>query len=122
MDQQTPTTQPNIDTMDGSVGNNLMPVIASTNTSALSDLEHKVMHRYHDHANDPEFGYYSQQTTEQSFPMRLHYMLNDIEQDNLSHIASWMPHGRCESQSMLSSLGQLRCGLSLTVAIRLCSA
>ena len=68
---------------------------------SFDDAAHKVTHNYHDHANDPAGGYGVQEAaggsgTEQSFPMRLHYMLNDIQQDNLSHIVSWMPHGRCK--------------------------
>lgn len=31
---------------------------------------------------------------EQNFPVRLHYMLGDMETDGLDHIASWQPHGR----------------------------
>lgn len=31
---------------------------------------------------------------EQNFPMKLHYMLNDMESDGLDHIVSWQPHGR----------------------------
>lgn len=65
--------------------------------------EHKVTHHYNDHANDPDGDYDVHQIVaknggqgaEQSFPMKLHYMLNDIEEDSLSHIVSWMPHGRC---------------------------
>lgn len=33
-------------------------------------------------------------TSDQSFPVRLHYMLNEIEGDGLSHVISWAPHGR----------------------------
>lgn len=66
--------------------------------------EHKVTHHYSDHANDPDGDYDVHQIVaknggqgaEQSFPMKLHYMLNDIEEDSLSHIVSWMPHGRCK--------------------------
>jgi hypothetical protein len=31
----------------------------------------------------------------QPFPERLHDMLEHVEQDGLSHIISWQPHGRC---------------------------
>lgn len=65
--------------------------------------EHKVSHHYHDHANDPDVDDGAQlraaagggSGSEQSFPMKLHYMLNDIEKDGLSHIISWSSHGRC---------------------------
>lgn len=29
------------------------------------------------------------------FPVRLHFLLTQVENDNLSHIVSWQPHGRC---------------------------
>ncbi|KAI2501075.1 hypothetical protein MHU86_13366 [Fragilaria crotonensis] len=29
------------------------------------------------------------------FPVKLHEMLDHIEQDGLSHVVSWQPHGRC---------------------------
>ena len=30
-----------------------------------------------------------------TFPVKLHYMLSEIEADGLAHIVSWQPHGRC---------------------------
>ncbi|CAB9516232.1 stress transcription factor A [Seminavis robusta] len=30
-----------------------------------------------------------------SFPVRLHYLLDVLQQDGLAHLASWQPHGRC---------------------------
>lgn len=30
-----------------------------------------------------------------TFPVKLHYMLSEIEKDGLAHIISWQPHGRC---------------------------
>jgi hypothetical protein len=33
--------------------------------------------------------------SEQNFPVKLHYMLSDMEADGLDHIVSWQPHGRC---------------------------
>lgn len=33
--------------------------------------------------------------SEQNFPVKLHYMLCEIEADGLENIASWQPHGRC---------------------------
>jgi HSF-type DNA-binding len=33
--------------------------------------------------------------THGSFPRKLHYVLEEMENDGLSHIASWAPHGRC---------------------------
>jgi hypothetical protein len=33
--------------------------------------------------------------TGDNFPVKLHYMLSEIERDGLNHIVSWQPHGRC---------------------------
>eukprot|EP00977_Amphora_coffeiformis_P027532 scaffold34619_cov183-Amphora_coffeaeformis.AAC.9 len=33
--------------------------------------------------------------SEAIFPVKLHYMLSDMEADGLAHIVSWQPHGRC---------------------------
>ena len=30
-----------------------------------------------------------------NFPVKLHYMLDEIERDSLNHIVSWQTHGRC---------------------------
>lgn len=32
--------------------------------------------------------------SESNFPVKLHYMLSDMEGDGLDHIVSWQPHGR----------------------------
>ena len=32
---------------------------------------------------------------EQNFPVKLHYMLSDMQSDGLDHIIAWKPHGRC---------------------------
>lgn len=37
----------------------------------------------------------SNETSELHFPVRLHYMLNEMEKDGQSKIISWQPHGRC---------------------------
>jgi hypothetical protein len=31
---------------------------------------------------------------EQNFPLRLHYMLGELEKDGSDHVMSWLPHGR----------------------------
>lgn len=31
----------------------------------------------------------------QNFPMKLHYMLSEMEKDGQSHVISWNHHGRC---------------------------
>ena len=33
--------------------------------------------------------------SERNFPVKLHYMLSELEADGMSHIVSWQPHGRC---------------------------
>ena len=33
-------------------------------------------------------------SSETNFPVKLHYMLSDMEADGLDHIVSWQPHGR----------------------------
>lgn len=30
-----------------------------------------------------------------NFPVKLHYMLDELEKDGLHDIISWQPHGRC---------------------------
>lgn len=38
----------------------------------------------------------SNTSQQSSFPIRLHYILSgELERDNMNHIASWQPHGRC---------------------------
>mgnify|MGYP005845532911 CR=1 FL=1 len=66
----------------------------------------KVEHNYHDHANDPDGEYTgidqvihngngSGKCVEQPFPVKLHYMLNELEKDGGDNIVGWQPHGRC---------------------------
>lgn len=61
-----------------------------------------VTHMYHDFAEEKNheaeafFGsVLPSRQLEQSFPMKLHFMLTDLEKDGLDHIASWQVHGRC---------------------------
>eukprot|EP00586_Coscinodiscus_wailesii_P014924 CAMPEP_0172503262 /NCGR_PEP_ID=MMETSP1066-20121228/167676_1 /TAXON_ID=671091 /ORGANISM="Coscinodiscus wailesii, Strain CCMP2513" /LENGTH=493 /DNA_ID=CAMNT_0013278929 /DNA_START=57 /DNA_END=1538 /DNA_ORIENTATION=+ len=69
-----------------------------------------IEHDYHDHANDPEKDYgddvptssqKSKKKTKQHpggvivpFPLKLHTLLDQLEQDGLTSIMSWQPHGR----------------------------
>jgi hypothetical protein len=69
----------------------------------------KVVHNYHDYSNEAEKAEESigdlQQMEEhpqsamnrgeQNFPVKLHYMLNELEKDGMDGIVSWQPHGRC---------------------------
>jgi hypothetical protein len=32
---------------------------------------------------------------EDNFPVKLHYMIKELETDGMAHIVSWQPHGRC---------------------------
>jgi hypothetical protein len=32
---------------------------------------------------------------DKNFPVRLHYVLSEMEKDGLQHIVSWQSHGRC---------------------------
>jgi HSF-type DNA-binding len=41
------------------------------------------------------------------FPVRLHRMLERIEQDGYGHVVSWQPHGRCFAVQSPASLEQL---------------
>lgn len=65
-----------------------------------------VQHDYHDHAEKSEADLIAKDNYkifassgvgqgELSFPVRLHYMLSDLEKDGKDDIISWQPHGRC---------------------------
>ena len=68
--------------------------------ASMSRVGNKVTYDYHDYAGAPagsrtkNSGLAS--NVEQMFPSKLHYMLDDMEKDGLSHIISWAPHGRCK--------------------------
>jgi hypothetical protein len=67
----------------------------------------KVVHSYHDYANETkklaeraENQHYMDEHTqpnpgEENFPVKLHYMLTELETDGMDDIVSWQPHGRC---------------------------
>ena len=70
--------------------------------------DEKVVHKYHDYANNvegiaesAEDRHHSEELSrsmnrgEQNFPVKLHYMLNELEKDGMDDIVSWQPHGRC---------------------------
>ena len=63
-----------------------------------------VVHNYIDHATEQmdDSGLLElssegkrAQATDRNFPVKLHYMLSELENDNQDHIVSWAPHGRC---------------------------
>jgi hypothetical protein len=71
-------------------------------TAKLND-RHFVKHDYHDHSNDVDDendthvdeAHRRRGGVAISFPIKLHAVLLQVENDGLSHIVSWMPHGRC---------------------------
>lgn len=56
-----------------------------------------VQHHYHDHSNDRphEHHHPARGGVVTPFPVKLHEMLHDLEEDELDHIITWQPHGRC---------------------------
>ena len=70
----------------------------SSPTAHHSIQQHIVKHCYHDHANDEEVRGVQPVvrggiTT--PFPVQLHHMLSNTEEDGFNAIVSWQPHGRC---------------------------
>jgi hypothetical protein len=74
--------------------------------------DEKVVHNYHDYANkvdgvaksEDQHHHREEASTpsmramsrgEQNFPVKLHYMLSELETDGMDDIVSWQPHGRC---------------------------
>jgi hypothetical protein len=67
----------------------------------------KVVHDYHDYASEvekvaerAEDQHYMDEHTqpnqgEENFPVKLHYMLTELETDGMDDVVSWQPHGRC---------------------------
>jgi hypothetical protein len=66
----------------------------------------RVEHNYHDHADDQDprdflpAGLVNKllsgiRVKEQSFPIKLHSMLEEVEKEGLASLVSWQPHGRC---------------------------
>jgi hypothetical protein len=51
-----------------------------------------VQHNYHDHANDMPS---DEAKSFNKFPMRLFALLEQAHHDQIDHIISWQPHGRC---------------------------
>lgn len=65
--------------------------------------QRKVEHNYRDHASTgteeenskDDDGKTVLHASDRNFPVKLHFMLSDLEADGLGHIVSWQPHGRC---------------------------
>lgn len=59
-----------------------------------------IQHHYHDHAADPTIDpslvkHKAKGGVIVPFPVKLHDMLQQIENDGHAHVVSWQPHGRC---------------------------
>jgi hypothetical protein len=58
-----------------------------------------VQHHYHDHANENLNELVDNRPCRGGvttpFPIKLHEMLDRVEEDGNAHIVSWQPHGRC---------------------------
>jgi hypothetical protein len=69
--------------------------------TAKNNDRHFVQHHYHDHALDRDLEASAQSTKRRrggvtvAFPLKLHAMLDQIEQDGHADVISWQPHGRC---------------------------
>jgi hypothetical protein len=70
----------------------------------------KVVHTYRDYSQEVETSFEASRhmsdtitadtaskgcRAEENFPIKLHYMLLELQRDGLDHIVSWQPHGRC---------------------------
>lgn len=64
--------------------------------TATDKERHFVQHNYHDLVNEPYSSCVNESSglSDDSFPMKLHRMLNEIENEGNAHIISWQPHGR----------------------------
>jgi hypothetical protein len=75
--------------------------------SKVSKGRHVIQHNYHDHANDViDFDEYTSDSLGHNlpikkkggvavpFPLKLHELLDKVDDENLNHIVSWQPHGR----------------------------
>jgi hypothetical protein len=56
-------------------------------------------HSYNDYANEAEKALEASGDDlnhgEDNFPVKLHYMIKELENDGMADIVSWQPHGRC---------------------------
>jgi len=57
-----------------------------------------VEHHYHDHIRDQKSSSFHEEDTVElekaHFPIKLHAILDHIEEDGHAHVISWQPHGR----------------------------
>lgn len=84
--------------------------MVKTTNPPINDGRHRVLHNYHDHSqvpftseNDTNLHFGGEGDERKGprggvtvpFPTKLHVMLSKVEDEGLSHIVSWQPHGRC---------------------------
>ncbi len=66
--------------------------------TALNKERHFVQHNYHDLLNVANIlvirGDQKSIISNDSFPMKLHHILDEVQREGLAHIISWQPHGR----------------------------
>jgi hypothetical protein len=78
-----------------------MKVEEKNTEEEVEQCEEKVVHDYHDYANEIERVDESVveppqlNRGEENFPVKLHYMLTELETDGMADIVGWQPHGRC---------------------------
>ncbi|MFK7826334.1 MAG: heat shock factor family protein [Oligoflexales bacterium] len=53
-----------------------------------------VEHNYLDHLNDPLILQKENEKAQDSFPEKLYQLLSYVEENDLDHVVSWLPHGR----------------------------
>jgi hypothetical protein len=74
----------------------------------MKNHQETVAHNYHDHSTEEKVddnkivedkpateGQSESNRVEQNFPVKLHYMLSELESDGMEDIIAWQPHGRC---------------------------
>jgi hypothetical protein len=80
-----------------------MTVVEKNIEEEVEQREEKVVHDYHDYSNEIERVDESVAAEpavqlnrgEENFPVKLHYMLTELETDGMADVVAWQPHGRC---------------------------
>lgn len=73
---------------------------SSSRTTSKHHKRHYVIHNYHDYANDPDDPAKAPIRRRKGgvtvpFPIVLHRVIAQVEEDGLGHIFGWQSHGRC---------------------------
>jgi hypothetical protein len=75
-----------------------MAVLVETNNDEKAEHRNeKVPHNYHDYANEVDDKIAERAEKQHfmdNFPIKLHYMLSELETDGMDDVVSWQPHGR----------------------------